>query len=132
MDKKEPTFKEIWDLARRGMVWKGKPIETRMDKHESARMWAEEENITKGIFCVKSAAIHDNYTKWCKERGVTGKSVLSPVTFGKFCIKQFQHTEIKNSTHYYISKDLVENEESKKKRKETWSRRKETPGSEKN
>lgn len=112
------TVKQLFDIVRKGMVWRGLSIEAKLDKNTTARMWLEEENITQGIFAVKSAAMHDNYVKWCKERGITGKSKLGIVDLGKYLTQRFRTTLINNSRHYYISKELAEDEEAKKQRQE--------------
>lgn len=117
------NLKDYWEAARRGMIWKGKAIEKKLAKFEAARLWIEEENITQGIFLVKSAAMYDNYLDWCKVRGITGKSILSNVSIGLYLTDNFQSTLVDNSKHYYINKQLEENEENKKKRKEEFQKK---------
>lgn len=124
MSEREPTVKELFDAARRGMVWRGKSLDNTVTKETSAKMWVEEEDITPGIFVVKSAALFDNYVKWCKERGLTEKSMLGIVYFGRFLSDRFKvTTNMGNSKHYYVSKDIQEDEEAKKKRHEDYLKR---------
>lgn len=121
---KNYTVRELFEIARKGMIWVGRSIENKVDKYTSARMWVKEEDITLGIVAVKSSIIHANYVKWCKERGITGKTVLSLIEFGKFLKQNFKHTSYFGSTHYYLNKELAENEEEKKKRQERYLKKK--------
>lgn len=118
------TVRELFEIARRGMIWVGKSIENKIDKHESANMWVKEEDITLGIIAVKSSIIHARYVKWCKERGITGKNVLNLVEFGRYLRQNFKYTAQYGSIHYYINKELAENDEEKKKRQERYLKRK--------
>lgn len=124
MSKKNPSVKELFDIVRRGMIWRGKPLENKVDRHKTARIWIEEQDIVPGYFQVKSSAMHDNYVKWCKERGLSGSAILGAVELGKFCIKEFESVRINNSTHYYVNKELKEDDEEKKKRKDKVLKRK--------
>lgn len=124
MSEREPTVKELFNAARTGMIWRGKSIDNSITKESSAKMWIEEEDITSGIFAVKSAACYDNYVKWCKERGLTEKSMLGIVNLGKFLSDRFKVTNFHNSRHYYLNKDLPEDNDAKKKRQEDHLNRK--------
>lgn len=120
---KNYTVKELFDTVRKSMVWKGQSLEKKVDKYLTVKMWLEEENIVPGTLPVKSSAMHDNYVKWCKTRGVSSKSILSNIELGKFLRKNFQYSLRHNSKHYFVSKDLIEDEEEKKKRKEAFSKK---------
>lgn len=122
-NKKEPTVRELFEAVRKGMVFRGKALPEKFDKFASARLWLEEENITTGIFVVRSIAMHDNYVKWCKERGLKEASILGSNKLGEFLSSQFQPVNNRNNTtSYYISKELTENEEEKAKRKEKYGK----------
>lgn len=123
-EEKTYTVRELWDLVRRGMIWRGKSIENKVDKMISATMWVKEEDITPGITAVKAAAMHDNYVQWCKDRGITGKGVLNLITFGRVLQKYFKSVRYENSTHYYINKNFDENPEKKAERQKTYSQKK--------
>lgn len=118
MTKKEPTVRELFEIVRRGKVWRGQSIETVPNRYSTAELWIKEDDITQGIFAVKSSAIYDNYVKWCKNRGISNKSTLSLSELGKFLTKTFKSTKQHNSNYYYINKELEENLEEKKKRQE--------------
>ena len=123
-EKKEPSVRELFEIVRRGMVFRGKALPQKIDRFESARLWLEEENITVGIFCVRSSVMHDYYVKWCEGRGLTGKAILSMNKLGEFLTSQFQPlTHSNKTTSYFISKELIEDEEQKAKRKEKYSKK---------
>ena len=123
MSKENPTVKELYELVRKDMIWKGKAIEKKLVEEKSAELWLQEENITQGTFAVKSAALHDNYSKWCKERGMDMSTVLNMMRLGKFLGKHFESTDHHGINHYYINKMLVEDEENRKKRQEEYKKR---------
>lgn len=129
MSKKEDIFtqytvRELFDTVRKGMTWRGKSLDNKIDKFTTGRMWLKEEDITQGIFAVKSSTMHDNYCKWCKDRGITGKTVLTVGQLGKFLISEFKYKTESSSKHYYINKNLKEDDDAKKKRQETHLKRK--------
>lgn len=126
--KQEPSVRELFEIVRKGMVFRGKALPEKFDRFASARLWIDEENITPGIHCVRSIAMHDNYMIWCKERGLSKESILASNKMGEFLASQFKPVIKHNVTYYYISKDLKENEEEKAKRKEKYDK---TPKSKK-
>lgn len=117
------TVRQLWDAARVGMIWRNKPIEDKIDKFSILRLWIKEEDITQGVVAVKASALYDNYLKWCKERNVT-KSKLSMKDFGSFLKDNFRSASYNNSKHYFINKEIVENEEAKEERKKKHGRAK--------
>ena len=121
MDENPLTVRQLFELARKGMIWRGQSIENKIDSHSTAKMWVNEEDVTPGVIAVKSAAMHDNYVKWCKDRGITGKSVLNNVAFGRFLKQTFKATRYDNATHYYINKNMDEDPNNKQKRQEKYT-----------
>lgn len=122
-EERKPTVRELWDAARIGMIWRNKPIDDRLDKFSSARLWLKEEDLTQGVIAVKATAIYDNYMKWCKERSIN-KSKLSMKDFSSFLKDHFRSANYHNSQHYFINKELAEDSEAKKIRKEKYTTRK--------
>jgi hypothetical protein len=115
-EERNPTVKELWSAARTGMIWRNKPIENKLDKFSALRLWLEEEDITQGVIAVKASALYDNYLKWCKERQLTN-IVHGKKDFGSFLKENFRSVIYSNSKHYFINKNIQEDEEAKKDRK---------------
>jgi len=126
------TVTELFRVVRKGMIWRGKSIENKVDKYTSAKMWMQEEDITNGIHVTKSSAMYDNYSIWCKDRGITGKSMLGIAELGRYLTDTLKTVSYGNAKHYYINKVLKENEDAKKKRQEAYKNRskKKTDGKE--
>jgi len=114
-EERKPTVTELWEAARRGMVWRNKPIEDKIDKLSILRLWIKEEDITEGVFAVKATALHDNLMKWCKERKVT-KIKINIHDFASFLKDNFRNVNYSNRQHYFINKEMNENLEAKKER----------------
>lgn len=115
VDERKPTVNELWAAARQGMVWTNTPIEDKIDKLSVLRLWIKEEDITEGVFAVKGTALYDNCMKWCKERKVS-KVKISIHDFASFLKDNFRKVNYQNRQHYFINKELKENEEAKKER----------------
>jgi len=118
--KDELTVKQLFDIVRKGMIWRGSPIKDNAGRYQTVDMWLNECDITNGIFVVKGTAVRDSYIGWCKERGVTNNSVLGNKIFNSYLVDNFKTVMINNSKHYYMNKELKEDEEAKKKRQETY------------
>lgn len=119
---RKPTVEELWKSARVGMIWRNKPVEDRLDKFSTARLWMKEEDITQGVIPVKASAIHDNYVKWCKERQIN-KSKLDLNKFGSFLKDNFRSVKKSDGAkRYYINKELNEDPQAKEERKKKHGR----------
>jgi hypothetical protein len=125
-EKSTYTVRELFELVRRGMVWRGKSIENKIDKLTTGKMWLAENDICQGIIAVKSAAMHDTYLKWCQERGITGKAVLSMVALGRLLQETFKSTRYDNSTHYFINKEMHEDSQAQAERQKLYASKKKT------
>jgi len=127
-DIKPMTVRQLFELARKGMIWRGQSIENKIDQHSTAKLWLEEEDILSGIIAVKSAAMYDTYAKWAAARGLTGKSVLNIIALGRFLKQTFKTVRYDNATYYYINKEMQETPEEKKKRQEVYAGKKTKSG----
>jgi len=123
-DDKQMTVRQLFELARKGMIWRGQSIENKVGPDSTAKLWVAEEDILPGIIAVKSAAMYDTYVKWAITRGLQGKSVLSIIALGRFLKRTFKTVRYDNATYYYINKEMQETPEEKKKRQETYTQKK--------
>lgn len=118
---KKYTVTELFEAARKGMTWVGRSLENAtLDEFGSIKMFLKEEDITQGIFAVRSPAIRDNYLKWCKARGLNEKSIVSTIKMNEYMKTRYGWSlgPDGRAILYYINKELQEDEENKKKRQE--------------
>lgn len=119
---KELTIGELFKIVRKGMTWRGSSLKDNTGKLDTIEKWLEEEDLTNGIFPVKSAAVLDTYNNWCKERQVPTKTIVGRKTFYEHIGSQFKEVHYSGARHYYLNKELKEDPDAKAKRQENFKK----------